>query len=471
MNQRKLRGSEKFAYGIGAVGKDMVYMLSASYILYYYQDIMHVSAWVMGIILLIARVFDAFNDPIMGVIVAKTRTRWGKFRPWLFVGTVLNAFVLYFMFAAPPALNGSGLVAYAAVTYILWGMTYTMMDIPYWSMVPAFTESGPDRENVSTLARSCAGVGSAIVSIVTVMAVSALGNAFGNGPEDEVTGFKWFALIIAVLFVIFTTITCVMIKEKSSVDMDAPSVGEMFRALIRNDQAMTIVVTIVMINTALYITQNLLIYFFKYDFSPEAWQTNYTLFNTCGGAFQILAMMILFPILRRFLNTIKIFYVSFGMAMLGYIIILAISASKTSNVYVLLIPAFLIMAAIGMMNVMVTIFLANTVDYGELKNQRRDESIIFSMQTFVVKLASGLSALVASIVLSVFHISSDETVDAVLSEGSRLGLRMCMTVLPIVVLIVGIIVYKRHYILTDAKLQEISKQIGERSNQDEAKEA
>ena len=118
----------------------MVYMLSASYVLYYYQDIMGVSAVAMGVILFIARIFDAFNDPIMGIIVAKTKTKWGKFRPWLFIGTLTNAIVLYLMFAAPPALSGSGLVAYAAVTYILWGVTYTMMDIPYWSMIPAFTE-------------------------------------------------------------------------------------------------------------------------------------------------------------------------------------------------------------------------------------------------------------------------------------------------------------------------------------------
>ena len=78
-----------------------------------------------------ARVFDAFNDPIMGVVVAKTRTKWGKFRPWLFIGTLTNAVILYLMFAAPPKLDGNGLVAYAAVTYILWGVTYTMMDIPY----------------------------------------------------------------------------------------------------------------------------------------------------------------------------------------------------------------------------------------------------------------------------------------------------------------------------------------------------
>ena len=178
--KKKLNGKEKFAYGIGAVGKDMVYMLSASYILYYYQDIMGVSAIAMGIILLVARVFDAFNDPIMGVIVAKTKTKWGKFRPWLMIGTLTNAIMLYLMFAAPPALNGGGLVAYAAVTYILWGMTYTMMDIPYWSMIPAFTEAGKEREGLSALARSCAGVGSALISIVTVMAVSALGHAFGT---------------------------------------------------------------------------------------------------------------------------------------------------------------------------------------------------------------------------------------------------------------------------------------------------
>lgn len=105
----RLTKKEKVSYGLGAVGKDMVYMLSANYILYYYQDIMGVSAFAMGVILMAARIFDAFNDPIMGVVVAKTKTRWGKFRPWLLIGTVMNAIILYLMFMAPPALNGGGL--------------------------------------------------------------------------------------------------------------------------------------------------------------------------------------------------------------------------------------------------------------------------------------------------------------------------------------------------------------------------
>ena len=430
-----LSGKEKFSYGLGAVGKDMVYMLSASYILYYYQDILGVNAVAMGIILLVARVFDAFNDPFMGVIVAKTRTRWGKFRPWLMIGTVTNAVVLYLMFSAPPALNGNGLVAYAAVTYILWGVTYTMMDIPFWSMIPAFTHSGKEREGLSTLGRSCAGVGSAIITVITMLCVNALG-----GGEERV-GFSRFTLIIAVLFVIFITVTCINIKEKSTVDVDAPSIGQMFKALIQNDQAMAVVITIVLINCAV-----------------DTWYNSYTLFNTFGGAVQILAMMLLFPLLRKFMSTIRIFYVSFLMAIAGYAVLLLLCFTNMSNVFLLFIPGFLIFAANGMLTVLTTVFLANTVDYGQWKNHRREESVIFSMQTFVVKLASGISALVASLCLNLCNLSSD-TSDAAAATGasgsSVVGLRMTMALFPILLLVIGVIFFHKKYQLTEKRLKEI----------------
>ena len=452
----KLTAKEKVSYGLGAVGKDMVYMLSASYILYYYQDILGVNAFAMGIILMAARVFDAFNDPIMGVLVAKTRTKWGKFRPWLMVGTVLNAIVLYFMFAAPPALDGAGLVAYAAITYILWGVTYTMMDIPYWSMIPAFTEGGRERESLSTLARSCAGVGSAIVTIITMQCVM----VFGGGNERE--GFRLFALLIAVLFVVFITLTCVNIREKSTVNVDSPSVGQMFKALVQNDQAMTVVVTIVLINSSIYITSNLVIYFFKYDFGGTGWYNSYTIFNTFGGAVQILAMMLLFPLVRKFLSLIQVFYTSFAMAIVGYIALLILAFTNMSNVVLLFIPGFFIFAANGMLSVLTTVFLANTVDYGELKNNRRDESVIFSMQTFVVKLASGVAALIASICLTVFNLSdsTEEVADAVAVAGSSVvGLRMTMTVVPIAGLLIAVFVFHKKYILTEEKVNEIAEQV------------
>lgn len=455
-----LTAKEKVSYGLGAVGKDMVYMLSASYVLYYYQDVLGVSAIAMGIILLAARVFDAFNDPIMGIIVAKTKTKWGKFRPWLLIGTLLNAVILYAMFAAPPALEGSGLVAYAAIAYILWGVTYTMMDIPYWSMIPAFTEGGAERESLSTLARSCAGVGSAIVTIITMACVYRLGQG------DERTGFKWFGLLVAVIFVVTIGITCFNIKEKSTVDMESPSVGQMFKALLSNDQAMAIVITIVLINCAIYITSNLVIYFFKYDFGGEGWYNSYTLFNTFGGATQILSMMLFFPLLRKFFNAMKVFYISFAMAIVGYVALLVLAFTNMSSVFLLFIPGFFIFAANGMLTILTTVFLANTVDYGELKNNRRDESVIFSMQTFVVKLASGVAALIASICLSVFHLSDDTSntaavADAV-SNSSVIGLRMTMTVLPIVGLLIAVFYFRKKYMLNEEKVDEIAAQIKEK---------
>lgn len=461
LETKKLSGKEKTSYGLAAVGKDLCYMLSASYVLYYFQDIMGVSAAAMGVILLVARVFDAFNDPIMGIITAKTRTRLGKFRPWLLIGTILNAVILYVMFSAPPSLSPSGLTAYAAVFYILWGTTYTMMDIPYWSMIPAFTEGGKERENLTTLARSCAGVGSALITIVTIIAVQAL------GAGDERIGFSRFALIIAAVFVLFETIAVVTIKEKSTVDVKTTSVGDMFRALVRNDQTMVVVLAIVLVNTAVYITSNLVIYFFKYDVGGDAWYNSYTLFNTFGGAVSILSMMLLFPLLRKFFTTTKVFYIGAGSAIVGYLTLIAIAfLTSMDNVYLLLIPGFLIFAANGILTVLVTVFLANTVDYGELQNGTRDESVVFSMQTFVVKLASGIAALAASLTLSINHIQKGgtEAGDAavVIDQAARTGLRLSMTVIPIILMVVAILIFAKKFILTEEKVAEITDELHER---------
>jgi melibiose permease len=477
MNNRGLSIGEKAAYGIGAVGKDMVYMLSASYVLYYFQDLLGVNSVAMGLILLIARVFDAFNDPIMGVVVAKTHTRWGRFRPWLIIGTVTNAVVLFAMFACPPGLDAQGLVAYAAVTYILWGVTYTMMDIPYWSMIPAFTKGGKEREGLTTLARSCAGVGSALVTIFTVKFVQTLGNRFaGTGASDtvkEILGFKYFSLIIAVLFVIFIIITCVAVKEQSLVDMKTASVGDMFKALITNDQAMTVVIAIVLINSSIYLTSNLVIYFFKYDFGGIKWGDSYTLFNMFGGGVQIISMMAFYPLLRRFLSNVKIFYVCIISAITGYATLFVISFTNMSSVFILFIPGFFIFAANGVLQVITTVFLANTVDYGELKNGRRDESVIFSMQTFVVKLASGIAAFAASLCLQINNLQKDvedtgEAIDYSLSvaASAKLGLRMTMAIIPVAGLIIALVVFCKKYILNDEKLADITSRLEGNKNKD-----
>ena len=452
-------GKKQFAaYGLGAVGKDMVYALSASYIMYYYQDILGLSATFVGFILMIARVFDAANDPFMGVVVAKTNTKWGKFRPWLFTGTILNAFVLYALFAAP-AVSGKALMIYFAVMYILWGVTYTMMDIPFWSMIPAVTYTTKDRENLSVVGRTCAGVGYALINVFTVMAVSKLGGGI------ERTGFRLFALIIAILFVIFILFTCFTIHEQKIENMQTTSVKEMFKALFNNDQAIVTVVTIVLINSALYITSNLLIYFFKYDIGGTTWKDAYTLFTSVGGISQILGMMFVYPILRSKLSNTTIFKLSLCLAIFGYAFLLALCLLGYSSVLtMLMVPGVMIFVANGILTVLTTVFLANTVDYGEVKTGHREESVIFSMQTFVVKAASGLAVFITGVSLDLIGLTSKDG----LGEGiptfasPLLGLRLLMTILPIIGLVLALVLFTRKFILTDIKAEQIRKQLEEK---------
>ena len=457
----KLTASQKAAFGIGAVGKDMVYALSASYVMYYYQDVLGLSATFVGLILMIARVFDALNDPFMGVLVAKTRSKWGRFRPWILSGTVLNALVLYALFAAP-VLEGAGMMVYFSVVYILWGVTYTMMDIPYWSMIPAVTSTPADRENLSVVGRTCAGVGSALIAMFTMLLVGALG---GN---SERAGFRYVALIVAAIFVVTEIICCAKMKENTNTEMKTASVGEMFKALFSNDQAIVVVLTIVLINSALYLTSNFVIYFFKYDFGGEGWKASYTLFSTIGGAAQILGMMVLYPLLRKKLSNTGVFNLSLVLALCGYGLLLVLClVGFSGNLIALCVPGIVVFACNGMLSVLTTLFLSNSVDYGEMKTGRREESVIFSMQTFVVKAASGVAVFLTGIGLDLIGLvgNTEETGPvAAQSAGTLMGLRLMMTVLPMVVLAVALVLFRKKFLLTDEKAAQISQELKERAH-------
>lgn len=452
----ELTFKQKAAYGIGAVGKDMVYALSASYAMYFYQDVLGLSATFVGLILMIARIFDAANDPFMGILVAKTNSRWGRFRPWLFSGTILNAVVLYALFAAPD-LSQAGLMVYFTIVYILWGVTYTMMDIPYWSMIPAVTKTSAERENLSVVGRTCAVVGSALIAMFTMLLVGALGG------DSERTGFRWVALIVAVIFVVSEVLCCIYFKEKSQTKMQTAGVKDMFKALFRNDQALVVVLSIVLINSALYLTSNFVIYFFKYDFGGVNWKGDYTLFSTVGGAAQILGMMVLYPLLRKKLSSTQVFTVSLITGIAAYALLLVeCLLGFSASLPLLLIPGVLIFACNGMLSVLTTLFLSNSVDYGQLKTGRREESVIFSMQTFVVKAASGVAVFLAGIGLDIIGLqgNTDEVGPiAERSAGTLLGLRLMMTILPMIVLVVALLLFRRKFKLTDERVTEIAEEL------------
>ena len=147
----------KLSYGIGALGKDLACSIIYLYLMFYYTDVVGLSAAFVGSLFLFARIWDAVTDPIMGLIVDNTRTRWGKFRPWILIGTIINSLVMIAVFLNHE-LEGVWLYVYASVSYVLWGMTYTIMDIPYWSIIPSLTSDKTEREKIVVVPRLFAGV-------------------------------------------------------------------------------------------------------------------------------------------------------------------------------------------------------------------------------------------------------------------------------------------------------------------------
>ena len=148
----KLSAGRKLCFGVGALGKDLCYAMISTFLMIYLTDTVGLAPLFVGNLFLVARVWDAVNDPMMGFMVDNTRTRWGKFRPWILIGTLLNSVIMIFMFR-DPGLEGFSQYAYFSVIYILWGMTYTVMDIPYWSMLPSLSSTQKERESMSVIPR------------------------------------------------------------------------------------------------------------------------------------------------------------------------------------------------------------------------------------------------------------------------------------------------------------------------------
>jgi len=475
----------KFGYGMGAVGKDMVYALVSGFILIYYNTVLGIPGWFTGVMMMAARVFDAVNDPLMGVIVEKTNSKYGKYRPWILSGSVLNAFLLYALFAMPKSVTGGGLYALATVLYVLWGVTYTLMDIPFWSMIPAITEPGKERENLSVVGRTLASVGYAIPTVATALFVSSFTNI-----RD---GYRIFALIVALFFVVAEVICVLLVREKKVEKQKTVSIKQMFSALLANDQALVVVIGIVVFNASLYLTTQLAGYFFMYDMG------NYgllSLFSGVGGAIQILAMASL-PMLRKKWSAKSILTGALTITIIGYVYLFVLSAMGIRNLILLCSAAGIIYIGFGLATVLTTIFLADSVDYGEYKNGIRNESVIFSMQTFVVKLASAISVLIAGVGISVIGLKTSafsseeisamtakaakavgatavpEKLQAVLeatskalptpqTPGALLGLRILMMVVPMVGLLFAMVYMRRRYKLDEKENARIAAILRER---------
>jgi GPH family glycoside/pentoside/hexuronide:cation symporter/probable glucitol transport protein GutA len=148
MNEVKLKARQIWGYGVGALGQNMIFAMVSGFLMLFLTDYAGIAAAVVGTLFLVARIWDAVDDPVQGFLIDRTRTKWGRFRPWLLIATIIGCVVSVMLFIMP-ALSPTGKIVYLYITYILYGIIFSFYDIPYWSLIPAMTEDTQERTRLT----------------------------------------------------------------------------------------------------------------------------------------------------------------------------------------------------------------------------------------------------------------------------------------------------------------------------------
>ena len=446
----KLSNSSKFAFGIGALGKDLCYAIVSTYLMIYFTDTVGLLPLFVGNLFLVARVWDAVNDPMMGFVVDNTRSRWGKFRPWILIGTVLNAAILVFLFRRPD-LEGPALYAYYSVMYILWGMTYTIMDIPYWSMLPSMSSTKEERDAMSVIPRIFASSAWLLVGTFGLAMINKLGQ--GNTAK----GYSSLAVVIAAVFVLTILITVIFVKDRTSHEADAGqkaeriSLKDAVRIITGNDQLKVYIGVVLAYNLVVQLAGGMALYYFKYVVGDE---NLFPIFTAAASFAEILALFA-FPILSRFLSKKQVFAIASFAPAVGLILLLLSGFVAPSNVVLIAICGVFFKFGSGLTLGATTVMLADVIDYGEVKLGTRNESIVASFQTLLVKTASAVAGWLIGVGLTVVGYVQNvpQTAETIL------GMRVLIGVIPTVVTVLAFVIYVKGYKLEGNYLENIMRQL------------
>ncbi|CAM4175917.1 melibiose:sodium transporter MelB [Vibrio astriarenae] len=424
----------KASYGIGALGKDFACAPIYIFLMFYFTDVAGLSAAFVGTIFLAARIIDAITDPMMGVIVDNTRSRFGKFRPWIVIGTLLNAIVLVGLFSTH-MFDGKALYIYAAAAYILWGLTYTIMDIPYWSMIPALSSSREEREKLVVWPRLFASLAWFITGTYGLHIVGELGNG------DQGAGFFNMAMLIAVLFVMSAFLIARNVKEKTAAVTNTPAEKFAFKDVLtiigKNDQLKALIGTVLSFQIANLLVGGFAIYYFSYALgNPEL----FPVYMMVAGAAEV-AGVFLFPRIAAALPRKNLWLIACGFPILSCLVLLVMGVMVPGNAMLIGVAGAAIKFGVGIANALQTVMLADVVDYGEHKTGHRSESVIFSVQTMLVKFAGAAGGFIVGVGLSIVgYVPNVEQ-----AESTIMGLHFMMVGVPAILMLISGLVYKRFY--------------------------
>lgn len=475
----------KWSYAIGCTGRDMCYTLVSMFLMMYvqYTGLFNPEQYGVFVAIIFAcRVWDAVNDPMMGTIISNTKSRFGKYRPWLIIGCLTNVTFLILLFSLRFD-NGWANVIVLGVLYLLWETTFTMNDVSYWSLLPALSEDKVERDNLTSMVAVFASVGA--------FAAGGLVPMFTTG--NAVNGYRLFAIVFAIIFAICQLLVFffthdnkydkfMLTKEEMEQEPkeDTVSLKDMVKILFRNKQLLVMAVVVLLYTTASgFLTafgQNFFYFKFGYDGSLVF---TFTVIYAVGT----LVSQAIFPFLTKKFSRKQIVNTSIMLTIIGYALFFVIAnlpIDPTLCFTLLCVFGVLVFGGQGVFYLAMLVMLTNTIEYDEWQTGERNEAVTFSVRPFMVKLSSAIQTVIVSGSLLLFGLyqitekigdleilkntNPSEYTDskvlreatAVLSQandGQLFGLSIAMTIIPILMFVATYFIIKKKYII-DEQLYE-----------------
>ena len=423
-------------FGLGTIGRDMFYSFEANTLLYFLSDVLSLPVWVFAaasMILSVMRIFDAFNDPITGLVIDNIRSPWGKFKPAILVGGILSAVFSVLLFSGIG--DGWGFVILFGFVYLLWDITYGINDIGYWTLLPVLSSDQKQREKTGAFARICANIGMYIVMVAWQPVTSGLG--------DTPKVWFWCAVVIAAVYLLGLLFPLLGVKEKRipPENQESTTVKQMFRALVKNDQLMWTTLAMGLFMVGYCTTVNFALYYMKYIFGNEGL---YVVLVAVVGVSQ-LGTLSVYPAVAKRMTRRQLYTLGTALVLAGYCIFFVAEVS----IFLIALGAVLVFVGQAFIQTLMLMFLADTVEYGYWKLGKKNESITFSIQPLINKIGGALATGIVSLTLIFSGIKIDGgTADAIDGTG-KLIVKLAMFAIPLVMIVAGYIVYLKKYKISE----------------------
>ena len=459
----------KIFFGLGTVGRDALYSLVSMYLMVHLTEVVTFSDGglaAIGIMLTLFGIFDAIIDPFIGAIVDNTKTRFGKFKPWILIGMIGTGILTALMFHNFE-MSETWHIVLLGITYLLFSIFFSLNDIAYWSLMPAISKDQKVREGVGSFARICANVGMfAMVLIYPSMKDVFVGMGFSSANLR--TPFFVFAIISAAVMWIFQIFTLVGVKEDRTqlVTVERTTIKDLFRALFKNDQLLVAAISMALFMIGYCTTTAFGTYYFDYAYGDGS---VYMVFAAVLAVAQLSALM-LFPLFRKRFTRHQLYIGSTVAVTVAYILFFL----SFEWLPMIVVAGLILFFAQAFIQLLMLLFLADSIEYGEWKLGKRNEAASFAVQPFVNQIGGAISRGVLALTLIVSGINaaiktaSDQTkltgieTAPVIENWSIWVMKFSMMIFPLICILVGFLIYYMKFHIDETTYAQICEELEKR---------